>query len=140
MTKLTEYSLLYETLAPEATEGVIGGLARSDHLLRLLLWGSCRRRRLKELQGAVSRVSTVCCSSKTKTGESVMSKGEHGTRVPCSTIANLTELQRDSCHKVTKGSVQNKLKPITHHLSPITPRYRRGNLLVFKLNMSYTIS
>ncbi len=25
MTKLTEYSLLYETLAPEATEGVIGG-------------------------------------------------------------------------------------------------------------------
>ena len=25
MTKLTEYSLLYETLAPQATEGVIGG-------------------------------------------------------------------------------------------------------------------
>ena len=25
-----------------------------------------------------------------------MSKGEHGTTVPCSTIANLTERQRDS--------------------------------------------
>ena len=85
----------------EVTEGVV--LSRSDHLLRLPLFykGSCHevterdstvaQRPLTkaplEVQGAVSRVSTVCCSSKTKAGESVMSKGVRFR----TTIANFTE-------------------------------------------------